>query len=146
MGRKKIPEFDTNGNLPPGVYAVSMTNIETRYAYNTKRKQLFNGLKKALENLKVAGVKKVWVNGSFITNKEKPNDIDGCWEYSQSMDVDKLDPVFLDMYPPREAMKKKYGVDFLISGAHLSDGGKTVEMFFQEDRDGNEKGILVVVF
>jgi hypothetical protein len=146
MNRKKIPEFDTKGNLPPGVYVVSLTNIEKRFSLNTKRKKLFNGLKKALGNLKAAGVKKIWIDGSFITSKEKPNDIDGCWEYNQSMDVNKLDTVFLDMYPPREAMKKKYGVDFLISGVRLNDTGKTVEKFFQEDRDGNEKGILVIEF
>ncbi len=146
MNRKKIPEFNTKGNLPPGIYVVSLTNIEKQFALNTERKKLFNGLKKALGNLKAAGVKKIWIDGSSITSKEKPNDIDGCWEYNQSTDVNKLDPVFLDMYPPREAMKKKYGVDFLISGAHLSDTGKTVEKFFQEDRDGNEKGILVVEF
>ena len=81
----------------------------------------------------------------FTTAKDAPNDVDGCWEYHAAVDVDELDPVFLDTSPPREAMKTKYGVDLLISGAPLVDaGGQTVEEFFQEDRDGNRKGILLL--
>jgi hypothetical protein len=50
------------------------------------------------------------------------------------------------MYPPREAMKIKYGVDFLISSVLISDSpGNTIEEFFQIDRDGNKKGILLLV-
>jgi hypothetical protein len=43
-------------------------------------------------------------------------------------------------------MKIKYGVDFLISGVLISDSaGNTIEEFFQIDRDGNKKGILLLV-
>ena len=86
----------------------------------------------------------MWIDGSFVTSKDDPKDIDGCWQYNRDVDVDKLDYVFIDMHPPREAMKKKYGVDFLISGVLISDSpGNTIEEFFQIDRDGNKKGILL---
>ena len=150
-----IPEFDAHGNLPPGVYLTSLADIEERFAWNSRRRKLFLGLKAALKNLARSGVKQVWINGSFVTSKEFPNDIDGCWEYEPSMNVDRLEPVFLDMEPPREAMRKKYGVDFLIAGVKLSDpkaGSKTVQEFFQVARNGNptsrrieiRKGILRV--
>jgi len=35
----------------------------------------------ALENLSSAGVRRIWINGSFITDKDEPEDVDGCWEY-----------------------------------------------------------------
>ena len=71
--------------------------------------------------------------------------MDGCWEYHAAIDVDALDPVFLDISPPREAMKAQYGVDLLISGVPLMDaGGQRVEEFFQVDREGNRKGILLL--
>ena len=82
-----------------------------------------------------------------MTEKEHPADVDGCWEAHASIDVALLDPVFLDTDPPRRAMKAKYGVDFLPSGTPVMDPaarGRTFEEFFQEDRDGNPKGILVV--
>ena len=140
-----IPDFDENGNLPPGVYEVSLEDIGIRFTWTDRRKKLFEGLKLAIDNLTKANVKKVWIDGSFVTSKDDPNDIDGCWQYDKDVNADKLDPVFLDMYPPREAMQIKYGVDFLVSGVLISDSpGNTIEEFFQIDRDGNKKGILLL--
>ena len=147
MARKKsrIPEFDANGNLPPGKYQVSMEDIERRFNWTPRRLELLKGLKRALANLSAAGVEKVWINGGFVTNDPYPNDVDGCWEDKQGVNVDMLDKVFWDVNPPREAMKRKYGVDFFIKGMLIADaGGMPVEEYFQEDRDGNAKGILVV--
>lgn len=140
-----IPDFDANGNLPPGVFRVSLKDIEDRFTCNRTRRRLFNGLKRALAILAAAGVRRVWVNGSFVTAQGHPNDIDGCWEYRPSVDVDKLDPVFLATDPPRAAMKREYGVDFSIAGTRLIDaGGQTVQEFFQVDKNGNRRGILLV--
>lgn len=143
----KIPDFDDNGNLPPGVYVVSIDEIERSFTWTTIRRQLFGGLKRALANLAVAGVKRVWIGGSFVTADPHPDDVDGCWEPNESMDVNELDNVFLDTRPPRQSMKNKYGVDFLNACAVLADPdaqGQTVQDYFQEDRNGNPKGILIV--
>ena len=142
-----IPEFDKNGNLPPGIHWVALDEIARRYAYNARRRTLFRGLSKALSNLRTAGVRRVWINGSFITAKQEPGDVDGCWEYSSDVIVERLDPVFLDVDPPRVAMKTKHGVDFLVASAQLIDSaprGKTILDFFQYDRNGSPKGILGV--
>lgn len=101
-----IPDFDVNGNLPPGVYEVSLGEVEKHFTWTDRRRKLFKGLQGAIENLIKANVKRVWTDGSFITSKEDPNDIDGCWQSDNDVDADKLDPVFLDMNPPRAAMKK----------------------------------------
>jgi len=142
-----IPDFDSNGNLPPGVYRVSLAEIEARFTWNETRRALFRGLRRALTNLARAGVRRVWLDGSFATAKEEPEDIDGCWEPEPTMDAGKLDPVLLDLVPPRNPMKSKYGVDFLVAGTRLYDRaaiGKTVEEFFQMDRDMNARGILLL--
>jgi hypothetical protein len=143
-----IPAFDHNGNLPPGVYRTTMAEIATRFAWNEKRRRLSEGLGRALANLAAAGVKEVWIAGGFVSSKDEPNDVDGCWDYTPAaLDVSKLDPVFLDTAPPRDAMKRAYGVDFLISWRRLADPeahGATVLEFFQKDQDGNPKGILLL--
>ena len=38
------------------------------------------GLRAALESLKSAGCRTVYLNGSFVTSKEAPNDFDACWD------------------------------------------------------------------
>ncbi|APJ04239.1 hypothetical protein AXG55_10100 [Silvanigrella aquatica] len=48
---------------------------------NPRREALMIGLKSAIENFRQAGVKRIWIDGSFVTSKFEPNDIDGCWRY-----------------------------------------------------------------
>ena len=142
-----IPDFDENGNLPPGVYHVSLAEIERRFAWNDARRALFNGLRRALANLARAGIRRVWIDGSFVTAREEPGDVDGCWEYAPELDFEALDPVLYDLTPPRRPMKRKYGVDFLIAGMPVIAMGPEdvlIQEFFQFDRRHRPKGILVV--
>lgn len=137
-----IPEFDPRGSLPPGVYDTTLAEIEERLAFNADRQRLVEGLKRAVENLRTAGVRRVWVDGSFVTHKAKPGDIDGCWD-PKGVDPALIDPVLLDFEHSRAAMKAKYGVDFfpnVLEGA----SGKAFYRFFQYDRDQDRRGILLL--
>jgi hypothetical protein len=148
--RRALPDFDRNGNLPPGVYEIYSEDdktFEERFGWNSHRRRLLAGLKRAAKNMAAAGVREIWIDGSFITAKELPADIDGAWLAEGVIDVDRLDPVFLETDPPRISMKKKYGVDFLPADAQLADPdaeGGSVLAFFQKDRDGNRKGIVKI--
>ena len=119
-GRRGLPAFARDGNLPTGVHRASMEEIEEALVWNEKRRSLFKGLGRALRTLAAAGVRQLLIGGSFVTSKDEPNDIDGCWEFGPWVDDGKLDDVFLELDPPREAMKRKYGVDFLYLG-HAAD-------------------------
>lgn len=143
-----LPGFDRNGNLPPGVYELrseDMERFEERFGWNSHRRRLLEGLRRAIKNMAAAGIGEIWIGGSFVTAKELPADIDGAWLAEGDIDVDRLDPVFLEFDPPRASMKRKYGVDFLIANQLLADPSArrgTVLAFFQTDRDGNPKGIV----
>ena len=65
------------------------------------------GLRAALENLKDAGCHTAYLNGSFVTSKELPNDYDACWE-EPGVDPAALDPVLLTFDPGRATQKAKY--------------------------------------
>ncbi len=132
----------TNGELPPGEHQASLDEVETVYGSSTdRRKLLMRGLRDAASNFELSNVRALWINGSFVTDKEEPNDVDGCWEYTPSVDVTKLDPVFLG---PREEMKNKYGLDFFIANIIEAGSGLPFPKFFQVNRDGDPKGIIVV--
>ena len=73
------------------------------YATNKRREQLLDGLRVAIESLHAAGCSRVYLDGSFVTDKELPGDFDACWE-AGSVDPGLLDPVLLDFTrPPRRA-------------------------------------------
>jgi hypothetical protein len=51
--------------------------------------RLVTGLAAALWKLAIAGCRRVLIGGSFVTNKEHPNDFDG-WYESFGLDFDLL--------------------------------------------------------
>ena len=139
----KIPALNDKGELPPGEHAVTLSTVQRRFGRSTaRRKALMEGLEQAAENLGKAGVDRIWIDGSFITDKEEPNDIDGCWEYSEQVDLSKIDPVFLA--ESRLPMKEKYGIEFFPACVIEAASRLPFPSFFQVNRDGESKGILVV--
>ncbi len=140
-----IPPFNEKGLLPSGIYPATLEEIRKRFgSANRRRKELFLGLKSALKNLKEAGVIKVYINGSFVTREPEPKDIDGGWVPVELINLDVLDPVFLDFSSGRKRMKEKYGVDFFIANHVEGGSGYPFIDFFQISRDGDPKGIIFI--
>lgn len=75
-----IPSFDWNGNLPPGIHQATLSEIENRFAGNATRKRLFEALSKVVNMFQECQCQGLYLDGSFITNKQEPNDYDLCWE------------------------------------------------------------------
>jgi len=143
----QIPTFDSNGNLPVGTHFATWQEVQETFAFNPRRQELLSGLKRACESLKQAGCSRIYIGGSFVTNKEFPGDFDFCWE-PEGVDrayLKKIDPVFFDMSNKRATQKAKYGGEFFRANS-IADSftKKTYLDFFQEDRDGNPKGIIAI--
>jgi len=105
------------------------------------RRQLLSGLRAALEAVRVAGCRRAYVDGSFVTAKEMPGDFDGCWE-AQGVDPAALDPVLLDFRHPRAAQKAKFGGEMFVASSSAAPDGTRFLDFFQIDKStGDAKGI-----
>lgn len=143
-----IPELQNVAGkmvLPKGVHFATLEEVETRFGTGSeKRVELMTKLKTAVVNFREAGISRIYLDGSFTTDKLEPNDIDGCWLPGIRWNRSKLDPVLLDMKNGRKAMKDKYGLDFFLAIAKELGSGKSFPEFFQTDRDGNPKGIIAV--
>ena len=46
----------------------------------SRRRWLLNNLEILVRQLWAAGIERIYVNGSFVTDKDKPGDIDACFE------------------------------------------------------------------
>lgn len=139
-----IPQWTASGELPSGLHKTTLEEVRNRFGYNVRRQILIAGLSRALENLRAAGVTRVFLDGSFVATKPEPNDIDGCWDADEHVNVEALDPVFLDFSHHRQAMREKYGVDFFIANTIELGSGMPFVEFFQVNRDGQPKGILLI--
>jgi hypothetical protein len=83
-------------------------------------------------------------NGSFVTNKTLPNDIDVCYD-DQNLDYDlleQLEPTLLEFANARASQKARFGCEFFPARAEADQAGRTFQDFFQTDRFGNPKGII----
>lgn len=141
-----IPQFDPQtGLLPPGEHVASWDEIELRFGWNPHRRRLLDGLADGLGMLAEAGCSQVWLNGSFVTQKEEPGDFDCVWSLdgvNRSV-LREIAPELLDFADRRAAQKQRFGGEFLPNVVEASSGRRFVD-FFQTSRDGIEKGIVLI--
>ena len=129
--------------MPPGIHCTDISSVESVFAINPGRRQLFEGLKAALLHLRDAGCTLAYLDGSYVTSKPNPRDFDLCWDPTD-VDPRKLNPSFLTR-SGRTDLKKRFGGDFFPSSITCTDIGRSFLDFFQLDRfTGEAKGILAI--
>ena len=138
------PLQPTTGNLPPGVHEATWAELVARYGSTPHRLALLSGLKAALDALRVAGCRRAYIDGSFVTAKERPADFDGCWEVD-GVDLTLLDPVLMTFAQRRAAQKQKYGGELFPADWAADSHGTSFLLFFQRDRaTRRSKGIIAI--
>lgn len=129
--------------LPPGIHSATLDQIKSSYGYNKTRRQQFDGLFAACEELRKAGCGTLFLDGSYVTGKPRPGDYDACWDPS-GVDPALLNPVFLKFDNKREAQKRAFLGEFFPLGFEAEPGMKFID-FFQKDRySGEVKGIITI--
>lgn len=138
-----IPAFRPDGCLPDGVHVADWQEFARRYGKTARRKELLKKARLGLLNLRDAGCEWVWLDGSFVTSKALPNDVDGCWEMAPGLDLSRLDESFLlRSFKDRVALLYDYGLDFFVAGATEAGSGLPFSEFFQFAPGGVRKGII----
>ena len=72
-----LPEFNEDGNLPPGIHRSTLDEVVARFGTGSADRQA--GIAELCEFVpwaREAGIKRLLVDGSFVTCKESPNDVD----------------------------------------------------------------------
>ena len=119
-----LPPFTKNGLLPKGIHRTSWRVFVERFGTTPRRRKLLAGLKAAMQSLRAAGCKTVYIDG---------------------VEPELLDPVLLTFDDGRAAQKAKYLGE--LFPAQMSEGatGQTFLEFFQVEKEtGAVKGIVVI--
>jgi hypothetical protein len=139
-----LPNFETTGNLPPGVHWATWAEFEARFGSNDVRRKLLSGLRQALESLRDAGCVTVYIDGSFVTAKSEPADYDVCWDIT-GVNARRLDPRLLDRSNRRAAQKSAFYGEFFPADLPEGASGRSFLEFFQFDKlTGQPKGIAAI--
>lgn len=138
-----IPPHTPDGLLPPGVHHAAWDEIVARFGVTAHRRRLLAGMRRALTELKVAGCTCAYLDGSFVTEKERPADFDICYE-TRGVDPGLLHPVFLDFSSKRAAQKTRYLGEMFPAHSAASVGYSFFQFFQQDSESGAPKGIVAV--
>jgi len=72
-----IPPFNDDGYLPPGIHHATLEEIASRFGQESELRRVeMESLRWLVELAWRAGVQRIIVNGSFVTDKLDPNDVD----------------------------------------------------------------------
>lgn len=150
-----IPALDDHGLLPAGVHDCSVEEMQASFGWNEHRRALIGGLSRFLSN-EIFGVfdYPVYADGSFVTDKKCPDDIDIVLELRQASDAESWRGLtFLQEHQGR--IRGQYGVDFWVNFRGTSRGIRDFVAFFQYVghktakfkglESGHPKGILRIM-
>lgn len=131
-----IPEFNEVGYLPAGVHLASLDEIAARFGQESElRRAQMDSVRWLVEMAKKAGIRRIIINGSFVTDAIEPNDVD-CGEL-----------LLADDFPlePGAAADLSVGLPFVdLHMVEAVDFAMMVEQFYASDRDLVPKGVIEV--
>jgi len=104
---------------------------------------LLKGIRAVALELKKAGCRRVWIDGSFVTTKRNPSDFDGCWDYQGvSLGLLRKTTPLLVFDNGCEAQKAKYGGEMFPAHWRSDAAGTVFLEFFQRDLEFRRKGLV----
>jgi hypothetical protein len=139
-----VTNLKKSGLLPAGTHFATWEELKDKFGFNKHRLKLLEGLKQGLQVLIKYGCKEVYVDGSFVTDKPLPNDIDVCYDNTH-MNWKKFitdHPEFNDSKNGNAIQKTKYQSEFYAFNAYED----YILLFFQFDKSNNSKGIVKISY
>jgi hypothetical protein len=122
-----IPILEPSGLLPTGVHECSLDDINDQFTWNDHRTDLFTRFLNFLEaELKPQFPYPIFFDGSFVTDKELPDDTDVVLDLSSAPD-DRKWHALLFMQAHQKRIMEVYRVHFWIN----LPGANDFAAFFQ---------------
>lgn len=149
-------QFDENtGLLLPGEHELTFEEFENEFVYNDRRKYIYGKFNGLIEIFKTIECSHIYIDGSYVTSKPVPNDIDVCWHMAEEKDKRNFQlQTLFDHFPflfnlqdinNRKHNQREFCAD--VFPANSVEGGSKLMFkdFFQRDKETNHpKGIIIV--
>jgi len=139
-----IPDFRGDGYLPEGVHRATEAEITFRFGTDTpRRRRLALRLRRWIELSRAVTAKRLLVDGSFVTTKPDPNDLDAVvWLGDDFVDrVSRGDVEAVEL----EMMLLTRQPEEIFAAEDRRDWEDWVEFFGRtREADGRRKGVVEV--
>lgn len=132
-----LPDFDDNGNLPPGLHRATIEEVAERFGRGSAvRRVEMRELEDFAAWARKSGARRLLVNGSFVTKRKSPNDVDVVLLPAAIPTGDTAASPLEDAVWPF--------LQILIA-ADDEDFERWANREFAEDRRGRTKGVVEVI-
>lgn len=144
-----IPDFTAQGLLPDGIHECTLDEVRDRFGRfqsSDRRIQLLQKLTQFLHEARLTTlVKGIFIDGSFVTNKDEPNDIDLILVLQPDHDFSlELRPFEYNVLS-RNQVRRHYQFDLLVANEGGERYQECIDFFAQvRDKPNQRKGMLWV--
>jgi hypothetical protein len=132
-----LPDFHSHGNLPPGIHRATIEEVAERFGQRSSIRRLeMRELADFAARARTAGARRLLVNGSFVTAKRSPNDVDVVLLPAEpSVGETEVSPLGDAVWPFLQ----------ILIAADDEDFERWAKQEFAEDRRGRSKGVVEVI-
>jgi predicted nucleotidyltransferase len=145
---KMLPNFDENGFLPEGIWECSLKEFRRRFAVfrrSDRRLHLFANLEEFLDEIhKTKWVNEIIIDGSFVTNKDEPNDIDILLALDSNKTKTEM-PFWIESFLNQSQLRKKYMFDVISAFYQSPKYYKNLDFFQQVRQSKLRKGVVRLI-
>ncbi len=144
-----IPGLSSEGFLPAGLFDCELPEVSARFGVfsgSDRRPQLFARLEQLARALRSSGLfEELIIDGSFVTAKALPNDIDAIAVLRPGHNFERDLPMSEYALVSRALLRRRFGFDVIVAERNSALYRTYVE-FFSRVREAPElrKGLLRV--
>ena len=144
---KNWPDFNDEGNLPPGIYQATLAEVIDHFGKDTPQRRI---IARRLEHIYTLAVRtghlaRFIIFGSFVTAKPDPGDIDIFLLMEDSFDAGQLSGETALIFDHLATQNYEGASIFWIRRLAALEGAQATVEYWQLKRDGTKRGIVEVI-
>lgn len=142
-----LPAFNADGDLPPGVYPVTLSEALARFGHGSPQRLVVAGRLVRVYQLasSTGSVARFIVFGSFVTAKADPRDLDVVIVMEDAFDVGTVTGDAAVVFRHADADAQLGASVFWVTRSGAFGGVQSMVEFWQARRGGGHRGILEIV-
>jgi hypothetical protein len=148
MGEMKDwPDFNDNGDLPPGIHQATLAEVMERFGKGTSQRRV---VARRLEHIyalvaQTGYLARFIIFGSFVTAKPDPADVDVFLLMEDAFDASQLSGETALVFDHVAAQNYEGASIFWIRRLAALEGEQAAVEYWQIKRDGTKRGVVEVI-
>ena len=141
------PNFDSNGDLPVGIYRAPLSDVIAYFGTSTLQRRLVAQRLARIYTLarSTGQLARFIIFGSFVTAKREPNDVDIFMLMDDTFDAQQVASEAAIIFDHVAAQHYEGASVFWIRRMAAIDGEDTAIQYWQSTREQTKRGIVEVI-